>query len=93
MAKHFSFFQVASLFRNRTFWMWMLVLAGCMSTGVAEAQGAFNVKVMLRKQVKRNDNTVGLDTIDKGVAYLFFDETEARKCVNNKSYKGCSINS
>lgn len=87
MAKHFSFFQVASLFRNRTFWMWMLVLAGCMSTGVAEAQGAFNVKVMLRKQVKRNDNTVGLDTIDKGVAYLFFDETEARKCVNNKSYK------
>lgn len=87
MAMHFSFFQVASLFRNRTFWIWMLVLAGCMSTGVAEAQGAFDVEVELYRKTKDKDGKVTGKQPVSGIAYLFFNAKDAKNCVGNVNKK------
>lgn len=57
------------------------VLAYGMVAYVAEAQETFDVEVMLRKKVKKADGTIGLDTIERGDAWLFFNRNDANRCV------------
>ncbi len=60
------------------------VLACGMVAYVAEAQETFDVEVMLRKKVKKADGTIGLDTIERGDAWLFFNRNDANRCVAGK---------
>lgn len=76
----------ASFFRKRVMWLCMLVLACCMCGIGAKAQGTFDVKVMLRKKIKKTDGTTGVDTITKGEAHLFFNKDEAEKCLKRKKF-------
>lgn len=83
MAKQYSFFRVTSAFRKKSFWIWMLVLAGCMSTGVAEAQNElFDVVVKLHRQVRMDNGEVRTRLVDGGKAYVFTNDKNAKSLLD-----------